>query len=254
MIKAKFTISKNSPTITTSSLQSTISPGPTIFSGKSAFKPFKPITDHIQPKITAETFNNLIIKRHLDDLLEKSSQAKRLSIRRCKSTSCINTKELLKFDKMQTSKSMININIKTTVKAFSKDQQNILFVNNHTSSPKSLNENFKPRNYSSTTTSTATTTETSSAIGTSIISKMSSMLKFPCSLSLFDLIILILRFKDTCSSLIKLLMPHGIEKVDSRFFESKFQTVLGVYKVRILNKNFLMSLLKINYFPRQYFN
>ncbi len=206
----------------------------------SAFKPFKPLNTIKNSQETKNkdnlTFNNLIVKRHLEDLLEKNNQTKLRNIRRTKSESNINRVEKIMnyHENKRTSHSMKNINIDTNnTEAVKESQQknNILFINKNL--PKG--ENFLQRIHSSTTTSYSPT-RTNSTIGMNInsgISKPSlSTLRFPCSLSLYDFTILIFRLKDTCTNLVKFLIPVGIERMNSKFFEAKFEAFLCVYKVK----------------------
>lgn len=183
-------------------------------------------------------FDSLIVKRHLDDLIEKNSRNRIRNIRRTKSESNSNRNEILveKFDKNKNRNSMLNISIlRDDVEKVKNniETNNILFVNNL---QKSLNDNFMQRIQSSTTNpSTPTTSGINSTFGVKINSENAktnlSMLRFPCSLSLYDFMILIFRLKDTCLNLIKFLIPNEIQKMNLKLFEGKFQTVLCVYKV-----------------------
>ncbi len=211
----------SSSTITASSISSTVSS--VVFSGQSAFKPFKSITSQIPVKKDDVNLNNLIIKTHLEGMICKKD---RKSLRRTKSESCINNKDFLV--KKNARKSMPNIIFFNKKDEPVEIKDNILLINNF---PKIF---IKPRGLlNSSTTSTASTTTTSRMkLNTEIAKTKLSMLRFPCSLSLYDLLILVFRLKDTCCNLVKFLIPPGIEKINSKFFEAKFQTVLCVYRVR----------------------
>jgi hypothetical protein len=206
----------------------------------SAFKPFKPLNTIKNQQETKNKdnlqFNNLIVKRHLEDLLEKNNLTKLRNIRRTKSESNINRVEKIMNDheNKRNSHSMTNINISTNNTEAVKENQkknNILFINKNI--PKG--ENFLQRIHSSTTTSSSPT-GTNSTIGMNINSGISkpnlSMLRFPCSVSFYDFTILTFRLKDTCTNLVKFLIPVGIERMSSKFFEAKFESFLCVYKVK----------------------
>jgi hypothetical protein len=224
----------------TSSLKTSSVNSSVLLPTNSAFKPFKPLNTIKNQQETKNkdnlTFNNLIVKRHLEDLLEKNNQTKLRNIRRTKSESNINRVEKIMNDheNKRNSHSMTNINISTNNTEAVKENQkknNILFINKNI--PKG--ENFLQRIHSSTTTSSSPT-GTNSTIGMNINSGISkpnlSMLRFPCSLSLYDFTILIFRLKDTCTNLVKFLIPVGIERMNSKFFEAKFESFLCVYKVK----------------------
>jgi hypothetical protein len=224
----------------TSSLKTSSVNSSLLLPTNSAFKPFKPLNTIKNQQETKNkdnlTFNNLIVKRHLEDLLEKNNQTKLRNIRRTKSESNINRVEKIMNDheNKRNSHSMTNINISTNNTEAVKENQkknNILFINKNI--PKG--ENFLQRIHSSTTTSSSPT-GTNSTIGMNINSGISkpnlSMLRFPCSLSLYDFTILIFRLKDTCTNLVKFLIPVGIERMNSKFFEAKFESFLCVYKVK----------------------
>ena len=128
---------------------------------------------------------------------------------------------------------MSNINISTSnieIVKDAKQQNNILYINKNLHK----SDNFIQR-INSSTTSTSSLIGTNSTIGIKINHRISktnlSMLRFPCSVSLYDLTILIFRLKDTCTNLIKFLIPVGIEKMSSKFFEAKFETFMCAYKV-----------------------
>jgi hypothetical protein len=55
--------------------------------------------------------------------------------------------------------------------------------------------------------------------------------KFPCSNSLVDLLITILRFKDSTESLIDLLIPVEMVKENFKFFQAKFTCINNIYQV-----------------------
>ena len=55
--------------------------------------------------------------------------------------------------------------------------------------------------------------------------------KFPCSNSLVDLLITILRFKETTENLIDLLIPVEMVKENLKFFQAKFTCINNIYQV-----------------------
>jgi hypothetical protein len=55
--------------------------------------------------------------------------------------------------------------------------------------------------------------------------------QFPCSNSLVDLLITILRFKDSTESLIDLLIPVEMVKENFKFFQAKFTCINNIYQV-----------------------
>ena len=60
--------------------------------------------------------------------------------------------------------------------------------------------------------------------------------KFPCSNSLVDLLITILRFKETTENLIDLLIPVEMVKDNLKFFQAKFTCINNIYQVCFTRK------------------
>ncbi len=55
--------------------------------------------------------------------------------------------------------------------------------------------------------------------------------RFPCSISLVDLITLIFRYKDICEKLIELFIPNLINDHSNRIFQIKFNCFNNMYQV-----------------------
>ena len=55
--------------------------------------------------------------------------------------------------------------------------------------------------------------------------------KFPCSNSLIDLLITILRFKEATETIIDLLIPSELVKENLKFFQAKFTCINNIYQV-----------------------
>lgn len=257
-------------------------------SKESAFKPFKTKSQSISSNETLNTnqlpsqsineskhkLNEMIVKRRLEDLLDKTNKNNRSNIlnhRRSKSFSSINENNILfkmpsKISKMN---SMLNIHIDAELnKCAVSNKYNTNNSNNKVLSTQNvlLIDNLKKQNFNETkkdsnntnfitnaklkydASSSSPTTATSPSHSSPPTFKTQfnaalnedmkiSMIRYPCSISLFNLIILIFRLKDASSSLTDFIIPTAIEKLNIKFFQAKFHNILNVYKVSIKKTN-----------------
>lgn len=64
-----------------------------------------------------------------------------------------------------------------------------------------------------------------------IFSQSKEANRFPCSISIMDLIITILRYKETSETLIDLLIPSALTRENLKFFQAKFNCINNYYQV-----------------------
>ncbi len=85
--------------------------------------------------------------------------------------------------------------------------------------------------------STTTITEAAAAATTTAATydrnekSAESLKSYSCSSSIIDMLLLLLRFKNTCEMLLDLIIPNETSKQNVKFFQAKFNCLNNVYQV-----------------------
>jgi hypothetical protein len=101
--------------------------------------------------------------------------------------------------------------------------------------------------FSSTTTITprslSSVAASSPSYATSTTSTLISQEKYLCSTSIVDLLIILMRYKDSCEQLIDLIAPANLLEHSNKFFQSRFNCYNNLYSVSFIGFFFFSFLI-----------